>query len=34
MDFYNAYSQGFARVAACTHQTVIGEEALLQMALD
>ncbi|OBE95824.1 NAD(+) synthase [Mycobacterium sp. 852002-10029_SCH5224772] len=27
MDFYNAYSQGFARVAACTHHTVIGDPA-------
>lgn len=27
MDFYNAYSQGFARVAACTHRTVIGDPA-------
>ncbi len=27
MDFYNAYSQGFARVAACTHQTAIGDPA-------
>jgi NAD+ synthase (glutamine-hydrolysing) len=25
MDFYNAYSQGFARVAACTHHTAIGD---------
>lgn len=25
MDFYNAYSQGFVRVAACTHHTTIGE---------
>ncbi|MCV7401335.1 NAD(+) synthase [Mycobacterium fragae] len=25
MDFYNAYSQGFARVAACTHHTTIGD---------
>lgn len=37
MDFYNAYSQGFARVAACTHHTVIGDpaanaEAVLRMA--
>ncbi|GAB1811605.1 NAD(+) synthase [Mycobacterium sp. MUNTM1] len=37
MDFYNAYSQGFARVAACTHQTVIGDpaanaESVLRMA--
>lgn len=27
MDFYNVYSQGFARVAACTHHTVIGDPA-------
>lgn len=27
MDFYNVYSQGFARVAACTHHTVIGGPA-------
>ncbi len=27
MDFYNAYSQGFARVAACTHHTFIGDPA-------
>ncbi|MCV7259864.1 NAD(+) synthase [Mycobacterium shimoidei] len=27
MDFYNAYSQGFVRVAACTHRTVIAEPA-------
>ncbi|CAM3119324.1 NAD(+) synthase [Mycobacterium colombiense] len=37
MDFYNAYSQGFARVAACTHHTVIGDpaanaESVLRMA--
>jgi NAD+ synthase (glutamine-hydrolysing) len=37
MDFYNAYSQGFARVAACTHRTVIGDpasnaEAVLRLA--
>lgn len=25
MDFYNAYSQGFVRVAACTHHTTIGD---------
>src|SRR6185312_15365242 len=24
-DFYNAYSQGFVRVAACTHHTTIGD---------
>ncbi len=27
MDFYNAYSQGFARVAACTHHASIGDPA-------
>lgn len=27
MDFYNTYSQGFVRVAACTHRTVIAEPA-------
>ena len=27
MDFYNTYSQGFARVAACTHHTAIGDPA-------
>ena len=27
MDFYNAYSQGFVRVAACTHHTEIGDPA-------
>jgi NAD+ synthase (glutamine-hydrolysing) len=27
MDFYNAYSQGFARVAACTHHATIGDPA-------
>jgi len=27
MDFYNSYSQGFARVAACTHHTTIGDPA-------
>ena len=27
MDFYNAYSQGFARVAACTHHAAIGDPA-------
>ncbi|BCZ23633.1 NAD(+) synthase [Mycobacterium senriense] len=37
MDFYNAYSQGFARVAACTHHTVIADpaanaESVLRMA--
>jgi len=26
-DFYNAYSQGFVRVAACTHHTTIGVPA-------
>ncbi len=27
MDFYNAYSQGFVRVAACTHHAAIGNPA-------
>jgi NAD+ synthase (glutamine-hydrolysing) len=27
MDFYNAYSQGFVRVAACTHHATIGDPA-------
>ncbi|MGH3562603.1 MAG: NAD(+) synthase [Mycobacterium sp.] len=27
MDFYNAYSQGFVRVAACTHRATIAEPA-------
>src|ERR1700758_2591362 len=27
MDFYNSYSQGFARVAACTHHTTLGDPA-------
>src|ERR1700742_3690675 len=27
MDFYNSYSQGFVRVAACTHHTEIGDPA-------
>ncbi|MGE2817712.1 NAD(+) synthase [Mycobacterium heidelbergense] len=27
MDFYNCYSQGFVRVAACTHHTTIGDPA-------
>src|ERR1700684_4552686 len=27
MDFYNAYSQGFARVAACTHHAAIAAPA-------
>src|ERR1700739_1259479 len=26
-DFYNAYSQGFVRVAACTHHTTIRDTA-------
>lgn len=26
-DFYNAYRQGFVRVAACTHHTTIGDPA-------
>ncbi len=37
MDFYSAYRQGFARVAACTHHTALGDpaanaEAVLRMA--
>ncbi len=27
MDFYNVYSQGFVRVAACTHHVTIGDPA-------
>ncbi|WP_343600034.1 NAD(+) synthase [Mycobacterium sp.] len=27
MDFYNAYRQGFVRVAACTHHAAIGDPA-------
>ncbi|ABL05830.1 NAD(+) synthase [Mycobacterium ulcerans] len=27
MDFYNAYGQGFVRVAACTHHTTLGDPA-------
>ena len=27
MDFYNAYSQGFARIAACTHHATIADPA-------
>jgi NAD+ synthase (glutamine-hydrolysing) len=27
MDFYNSYSQGFVRIAACTHHTTIGDPA-------
>jgi NAD+ synthase (glutamine-hydrolysing) len=27
MDFYNAYRQGFVRVAACTHHTALGDPA-------
>jgi NAD+ synthase (glutamine-hydrolysing) len=27
MDFYNSYSQGLVRVAACTHHTTIGDPA-------
>jgi NAD+ synthase (glutamine-hydrolysing) len=27
MDFYNVYSQGFVRVAACTHRVTIGDPA-------
>ena len=39
MDFYNAYSQGFVRVAACTHHTTIGDpaanvESVLRLARD
>jgi NAD+ synthase (glutamine-hydrolysing) len=39
MDFYSAYRQGFARVAACTLQTAIGEpatnaESVLRLARD
>src|ERR1700722_9901045 len=39
MDFYNAYSQGFARVAACTHRASIGDpaanaESVLRLARD
>ncbi|ORV60752.1 NAD synthetase [Mycobacterium europaeum] len=38
MDFYNAYSQGFVRVAACTHHTAIADpaanaESVLRLAL-
>jgi NAD+ synthase (glutamine-hydrolysing) len=37
MDFYNVYSQGFARVAACTHHAAIGNpvanaESVLRLA--
>jgi NAD+ synthase (glutamine-hydrolysing) len=37
MDFYNAYSQGFVRVAACTHHAAIGDptanaESVLRLA--
>jgi NAD+ synthase (glutamine-hydrolysing) len=37
MNFYNSYSQGFVRVAACTHHTTIGDpaanaEAVLRVA--
>lgn len=37
MDFYNAYSQGFVRVAACTHHTALADpaanaESVLRMA--
>jgi NAD+ synthase (glutamine-hydrolysing) len=36
-DFYNAYDQGFVRVAACTHHTTIGDpvanaESVLRLA--
>jgi NAD+ synthase (glutamine-hydrolysing) len=39
MDFYNAYSQGFVRVAACTQHSAIGDPAanaasVLRMARD
>src|ERR1700754_3430594 len=39
MDFYSAYSQGFVRVAACTHHSAIGDPAanaasVLRMARD
>ena len=39
MDFYNAYRQGFVRVAACTHHTAIGDpvanaESVLRLARD
>ncbi|MGF2950854.1 nitrilase-related carbon-nitrogen hydrolase, partial [Mycobacterium sp. THU-M116] len=27
MDFYNSYSQGFVRVAACTHHTTLADPA-------
>src|SRR6201998_3199722 len=27
MDFYNCYSQGFVRIAACTHHTTLGDPA-------
>lgn len=27
MDFYNSYSQGFVRVAACTHNATLGDPA-------
>ncbi|WAJ43692.1 NAD(+) synthase [Mycobacterium sp. Aquia_216] len=27
MDFYNSYSHGFVRVAACTHHTTLGDPA-------
>ena len=27
VDFYSAYSHGFARVAACTHHTVLADPA-------
>jgi NAD+ synthase (glutamine-hydrolysing) len=37
MDFYNSYSQGFVRVAACTHHTTLGDppanaESVLRLA--
>jgi len=39
MDFYSAYAQGFVRVAACTHRTVLAEpaanaESVLRIARD
>jgi NAD+ synthase (glutamine-hydrolysing) len=39
MDFYNCYSQGFVRVAACTQHTTIGDpaanaESVLRLAWD
>src|ERR1700753_3896281 len=39
MHFYNAYNQGFVRVAACPHHTEIGDpaanaESVLRLARD